>query len=137
MTVLEAMVALQAAGGALWLEDGRPKVDVAEAAPEVVAELRAHREEVGTLLADVERYTTARCCRSARVWVEADRLHMDYRERGGRLDRAAFLGAVLADGRAVLAPGGLLAGLGLPQDWGPEDGGTLRRGRRGGVRREG
>lgn len=82
---------------------------------------------------DVPAFLAARCCRSPRVWCEADRMHGAYRYWGGRLDQALFGAAVLTAAPAVLGPAGLVVGVGLVEDWPTEDGGTLRRERRGGA----
>lgn len=79
---------------------------------------------------DVARFLAARCCRSPKVWCEADRLHASYLAAGGRLSQASFLAAVLAEGLASLGPAGLVAGVGMLGDWPPLDGGTLAQ-RRG------
>jgi hypothetical protein len=104
------------------------------AADEALASLRAQREAVLQALTDVWTFTGRWCCRSPRVWVEADRLHDAYVAAGGRLDRGTFLAALLADGRAWLGPAGLVVAVGLRADWPLEDGGTLRRRERGGRR---
>ena len=126
-------------GGCLWLGDGRPRVDPsvpedpsAAAALEV---LRARRDQVRSLLADAEGFAAARCCRSPKVWCEADRLHDAYRAHGGRLDRATLLVALQADRRCCFGPAGLVVGIGLLGlgDWPPLDGGNLRA--RGGGQR--
>ncbi len=82
-------------------------------------------------LADVAAYVAKRCCRSPRAWVELDRLHGDYVACGGRLDRAVFLSALLADKRCGELPGGIIACLGLAGDWGAEDNGRRQLRQRG------
>ena len=138
MTVTEALATLRGAGCYVYLDGGRVAVDKpAPPPPEVEAAvdaLRPHREQVRNALADASAFVERRCCRGLRVWVEADRLHTAFVADGGRLDRAVFVATVTADGRTHLTPGGLLANVGLREDWGPEDGGTRER-RRGGVHR--
>lgn len=119
-------------GERLVLERPDPSPPGTQAA---LAVLREQREEARALLAEVAAHLRARCCRSPRAWVEADRLHADYTVHGGLLDRATYLAALLADGRAALTPGGTVAHVGLARDWPAEDGGTLRRARRVGGRR--
>jgi len=141
-TVAEVLARLRAAGCTVAPAGGRLVVDrpdpATPEAAEALAVLRQHRDEVQAALADVGAHLAGRCCLGLRVWCEADRLHADY-ARGGRarLDRAAYLAAVLADGRAVLTPGGIVAGIGLQADWPTEDGGTLHRQQRGGGRHGG
>ncbi len=133
MTIAEAMGALAVAGGALWLgEDGRTNVDTPEEAAEPAAVLRAIRETVTAALCDVSAFAAARCCRSPRVWCEADLLHDAYRARGGRLDRGTFLAALCPDGGGRVGTAGLVACVGLVADWQREDGGALRHLGRGG-----
>ncbi len=140
LTVGETLARLRAAGCTVAPLGDRLAVDRPDpATPEAVravADLRADLDTVRAVLADVWRYLGARCCRGPRVWCEADRAHEDYRAHGGRLDRATFTAAVEADGRAVLTPGGILAGVGLLRKWGQEDGGTrAARTRKGGAAR--
>ena len=136
MTIAEALAVFRAAGGTVWVEGDRtlvaPTDPDAPDAQAALAALRERRGEVRAVLADVATHLDRRCVRSPRVWTEADRLHDDYRAQGGRLDRATYLAALLADGRAWLGPAGLVCGVGLVQDWGPEDGGTRAARERGG-----
>jgi hypothetical protein len=138
LTVSEALATLRGAGCFVYLDGGRVAVDKpAPPPPEVEAAvdaLRPHREQVRAALADVSAFVAMYCCRGLRVWCEVDRAHEAYQAHGGRLDRAVFLSAATADGRAHLTPGGLLTNVGLREDWGPEDGGTRER-RRGGEHR--
>lgn len=74
---------------------------------------------------DCTRFLQERCCRSVRVWVEPARLVAAYRAWGGQgsdTDLLAALGAPLAWRSA----GGLVCGVGLRADWGPEDDGERR-----------
>lgn len=79
---------------------------------------------------DVATFLAAQCVRVPRVWTEPARLYYAYRRGGGRLDdRDAFLAAL----GARQGPSGLVLGIGLSADWGPEDGGTApRRAHQGG-----
>ncbi len=136
MTATEALAAYHRHGGAVMLADGRalanPGRPTDPTAAVALDAMRAHRDQVQAMLADAEAFAVARCCRSPKVWTEADRLHDAYRAWGGRMDRATLMVAMLADRRAWLGPAGLLVGVGLLTDWPPVDGGTLRR--RGGTR---
>jgi len=127
VTAGQALARYRAEGGYVWVEGGRlrhrapdPLTEDAAAAVEAI---RAHREEVRAALADVEAHANRRCCRSVRVWQEADALHADYRVHGGHLDRATYLAALTADGSCWLGPAGLVVGIGLVADWPALDGG--------------
>ena len=81
---------------------------------------------------EVAAWLDARCVRSPRVWGEAERLHADFTACGGRLERAALVAELTADGRARGGSAGFVCGIGLRQDWGPEDGGARAARERGG-----
>lgn len=74
---------------------------------------------------DLAQVVRERCCRSPRVWVEPQRLAAAYRTWGGSLPDAAFLASLPPLG-ALITPTGLIAGIGLVEDWTAEDGGTWK-----------
>lgn len=98
-----------------------PPTDPAKTKPRPSAPTKAAGE------LDALAFIAATCCRSPRVWCEADRLHARYRASGGRLTRGAFVASLVADGTVVLSAAGLLVGIGLVDEWPPTDGGSLER----------